>query len=379
MKYLTLGVFGTSRKEDEKRVPIHPEHLAWIEPEVRKNLYFEKGYGTPFGYTDEYLKSKSGDILEREYLFEICDIQLLPKPVQADFDQMKTGCILWGWPHCVQQHSFTQTAIDRKLTLIAWESMHRWSQHGDWQMHTFHKNNELAGYCGVLHALSLAGIDGNYGPHRKAVVISFGSVSRGATYALQAMGFHDITIFTQRYSTFVADQFVGIEYFHFEQTEEGKLISLHPDRHEYPFLEELKQADIIVNGILQNTDHPLTFVTDDEVDQLKNGFLIVDISCDKGMGFEFARPTTFKEPIFKVSNGYYYGVDHTPSYLWNSASWEISKSLLPYLPIVMKGPESWAKNNTISKAIEIQNGEILNPKIITFQHRNREYPYKVIT
>lgn len=30
MKKLTLGVIGTSRKEDEKRVPIHPDHLSTI-------------------------------------------------------------------------------------------------------------------------------------------------------------------------------------------------------------------------------------------------------------------------------------------------------------------------------------------------------------
>ena len=60
-------------------------------------------------------------------------------PVKEDFDDMKEGMIHWGWPHCVQQRDITQTAIDRKLTLIAWEAMHSWSEHeGNWQKHTFH-------------------------------------------------------------------------------------------------------------------------------------------------------------------------------------------------------------------------------------------------
>lgn len=103
---------------------------------------------------------------------------------------MKEGGILWGWLHCVQQQGFTQAAIDKRLTLIAWEVMHKWWPNGDWQMHIFHKNNELAGYAGVLHALNLDGIDGNYGPGRQAVVISFGSVSRGAIFALKGRGWH---------------------------------------------------------------------------------------------------------------------------------------------------------------------------------------------
>ncbi|MEU1532335.1 hypothetical protein [Streptomyces fagopyri] len=33
-----------------------------------------------------------------------------------------------------------------------------------------------------------------------------------------------------------------------------------------------------------------------------------------------------------------YAVDHSPSHLWNSATWEISEALLPYLRKVMSGP-----------------------------------------
>lgn len=378
MSLLSVGVFGTSRKENEHRVPIHPDQLDWIEQELRDNLYFEAHYGEPFGVSDDVLRAKTAGVLSREELFEKCDVVLLPKPVQDDFDSMREGSILWGWPHCVQQQAFTQTAIDKKLTLIAWEAMHRWSQHGDWQMHTFYKNNEMAGYCAVLHAFGLVGIDGNYGPNRKAVVISFGSVSRGAITALQGMGIHDITVYTKRYSTLVADQIAGVQYYHFEETEDGRLISLHPDRHSEPFIEELRDADIIINGILQDTDQPLTFVADDEISELKNGFLIIDVSCDEAMGFSFAKPTSFKNPMFKVAQGHYYAVDHSPSYLWNSASWEISNSLLPYLPIIMKGPESWQQSETIRRAIEIKEGIIQNPKILSFQNREAEYPHEVV-
>jgi alanine dehydrogenase len=103
--------------------------------------------------------------------------------------------------------------------------------------------------------------------------------------------------------------------------------------------------------------------------------LIVDVSCDEGMGFSFARPTPFTAPMFKVGHVNYYAVDHTPSYLWDSASWEISNSLLPYLPIVMGGPDRWAESETIQRAIEIREGVIQNPKILSFQNRREAYPH----
>ena len=73
-----------------------------------------------------------------------------------------------------------------------------WSPSGQVGRHTFYKNNEMAGYCAVIHALQLRGIDGHYGNQRKVIIFSFGAVSRGAIYALKAHGFRDITICIQR-------------------------------------------------------------------------------------------------------------------------------------------------------------------------------------
>ena len=88
--------------------------------------------------------------------------------------------MLWGWPHCVQDEEMTQLAIDRRLTLIAWEAMNHWTEDGAFSLHVFHKNNELAGYCSVLHALQLMGTTGEYGRRLRAAVISFGATARGA-------------------------------------------------------------------------------------------------------------------------------------------------------------------------------------------------------
>ena len=377
MQLLNVGVFGTSQKELEKRVPIHPDHLAEIDEEIRSHLLFEEDYGRPFGFSNDQIADRTGGVASRSELFERCDVVLLAKPVNDDFAAMRNSTVHWGWPHCVQQSAITQTAIDRKLTLIAWEAMHDWSPNGNWQRHVFYRNNEIAGYAGVLHAMNLTGIDGFYGRPLKAVVISYGSVSQGAIRALRARGVDEITVFSQRGLPLATEKLNGIDYFDFERKADGVAMSMR-DRQPRPLAAELAGTDIIVNGILQDTDRPIMFVPDEGVDQLKPGSLIVDVSCDEGMGFSFARPTSFQEPIFDVGSVHYYAVDHTPSYLWNSASWEISAALLPYLPIVMQGPESWINNETIRRAIEIDGGEIRNQKILSFQNREANYPHDLI-
>ena len=95
----------------------------------------------------------------------------------------------------------------------------------------------------------------------------------------------------------------------------------------------LAEHDIVVNCILQDTDGAARCSSTTRTwPRSGPGALIVDVSCDEGMGFEWARPTSFAEPMFAVGEDvHYYAVDHSPSYLWNSATWENSEALLPYL------------------------------------------------
>ena len=95
------------------------------------------------------------------------------------------------------------------------------------------------------------------------------------------------------------------------------------------------------------------------------------------MAFEWARPTGFADPMFTVGGTInYYGVDHSPSYLWNSASCEISEALLGFLPVVMDGSEARRIDETIRRATEISEEVILNPAILQFQSRDAAYPHE---
>lgn len=270
-----------------------------------------------------------------------------------------------------------QTAIDRRLTLIAFEAMNHWTTRGDFNLHVFHKNNELAGYCSVLHALRLIGSTGDYGPRLSAVVIGFGATARGAVTALSAHGVHDIQVLTQRGVAAVASPIHSAHMVQLNTDEGATHLSevMTPDG-DVLLPEFLASHDIVVNCTLQDVAAPLTYLRTEDLAGFAPGSLIIDVSCDEGMGFEWATPTPFSDPMFTVGEGVnYYAVDHSPSYLWNSATWEISEALLPFLRTVMEGPNAWAKDFTISRAIEIREGTIVNPSILSFQGRTAEWPY----
>ncbi len=377
MDLLSLGVLARSRKENERRLAIHPLHLERVDASVRRHIYLERGYGDRFGMPDEQLASVAGGVRSRGELLADCDVILLPKPLPDDLVGMREGQVLWGWPHCVQNEEITQLGVDRRLTLIAFEAMQHWSGDGSFHLHVFHKNNELAGYCSVLHAMQLMGITGEYGRPLRAGVISFGAAGRGAVTALKALGVNDIHVLTHREVTAVASPIHPARIVQFER-DPGDPARCHAlgENGPVPLAAYLAAFDIVVNCVLQDTGAPLMFITGGELAAFSPGSLIIDVSCDAGMGFDWARPTSFADPMFIVgSNIHYYAVDHSPSLLWNSASWEISEALLPYLETVLGGPAAWGADETIRRAIEIRDGVIQNPAILAFQHRAPQYPH----
>jgi alanine dehydrogenase len=376
---LTLGVVATSRKPDERRQAIHPAHLERIDAGLRARMFLERGYGDRLGSSDEEIAPLVGGLRSREELFADCDVLLLPKPVAEDLQTLRPGQVVWGWPHCVQDREMAQAAIDRRVTLIAWEAMNHWTRDGEFSVHVFHKNNELAGYCSVLHALQLMGWTGDYGRRLSAAVISFGATARGAVRGLSALGVSEVSVLTQRAVAAVASPFASVRMLHFSRDPANPSRALALGRPTpVPLVEVLAEHDIVVNCILQDTDAPLMFVMDADLARFRPGTLFVDVSCDEGMAFEWARPTSFADPLLTVGQGlHYYAVDHSPSFLWNSATWENSEALLGYLPIVMAGPAAWDADETIRRAIEIREGMVCNPRILSFQNRESTYPYAV--
>lgn len=374
---LRLGVMATSRKPDERRLPIHPTHLERIDADLRANMILERGYGARFGIRDDELEPLVGLMADRAEILALSDVVLLPKPQASDLEDLRDGQTLWGWPHCVQDREVTQLAIDKELTLIAWEAMNHWQADGGFGLHVFHKNNELAGYCSVLHALQLCGSTGDYGRRLSAVVIGFGATARGAVTALNAHGIHDVRVLTNRGIAAVGSPIPSVDIITFEHDPEAPYAStVHSETGPVPLAPYLAENDIVINCTLQDPNAPLTYLRTEDLAAFRPGSLIVDVSIDEGMGFDWARATSFAEPMFTVGESTnYYAVDHSPSLLWNSTTWEISEALMPFLRTVMEGPQSWAASETIDRAIEIDRGRIRNEAILAFQGRSDEYPY----
>jgi hypothetical protein len=170
-------------------------------------------------------------------------------------------------------------AIDKKLTLIAFEAMNHWASDGGFGLHVFHKNNELAGYCSVLHSLALTGSTGDYGPRLSAVVIGFGATARGAITALNAHGIHDVQVLTNRGVAAVGSPIHSVRIVQFDHDPKAPFLSeVITERGRVLLAPFLAESDMVVNCTLQNPNAPLTYLRTEDLDAFRPGSLIVDVS-----------------------------------------------------------------------------------------------------
>jgi nucleotide-binding universal stress UspA family protein len=62
---LRLGVIGSSSKENEHRLPLHPGHLDRIPAELRQRITLEHGYGARFRVSDSELAESVAGFAEK--------------------------------------------------------------------------------------------------------------------------------------------------------------------------------------------------------------------------------------------------------------------------------------------------------------------------
>ncbi|MEW2526439.1 hypothetical protein [Streptomyces sp. NPDC047071] len=340
MPELTIGLTAAHRGESGQSLPVHPQHLASLNADVRSRLFFETGYGAPFGLTDDDLARVSGGVCTRRLIFSECDVVLLYKPVLEDFMDLTEGQILWGFPHFEQDGKPPWAPVDRRHAVLAREPSLEASGDSPSAPPIGEQLEEMAAYGSVTHALACTGRTGRWGPPVHAVVLGDGPVGDGAAAALQAQGITGLTRVTKRFPAAPDASRDGVRTVQLVVDDAGECHAVSPSGH-LALRDLLAQHEVIVNCLGRDTDVPLPLLSADEASPLRPGALIVDVSQELGAGLGRARPVAFA-PVRQGADGVqYYAADDHPAYWWNSATWMLSRAILPHLGTVASGRARW--------------------------------------
>lgn len=311
--------FPIPRKRNERRRALIPGHVPDMpNPD---NLVLETGYGEVLGYRDEDYRKRGCVVASRDVVCD-CPVICIPKAVPTD-EYFQAGKTVFGWIHAVQGRRMTDVLVQHKMTAIAWEEMFENGRH------TFWRNQELSGEAAVAQAF----LEWGRVPYEcKVAVVGRGNVARGAMRALERAG-TAVMVYDRKTSPTL--------------------------RH------DIGRYDVIVNAVrwdVFRTDH---IVYEEDLEKMKPGSLIIDVSCDEGMGIESSHPTSIKQPVYWHKGILHYAVDHTPTLFFQTASQCISEALSRFLPGLVKEEP----NGVLEAATIIRNGEILDEHIVRFQKR----------
>lgn len=93
--------------------------------------------------------------------------------------------------------------------------------------------------------------------------------------------------------------------------------------------------------------------------------MIIDVSCDRNGGIETSVPTTIKDPVYYVNGVLHYVVDHTPSLFHKTFTQNNSEVIWRHLDQLQEN----RCDETLSDALIMENGRIVDKEIIKFQNR----------
>lgn len=316
----TVG-FPISPKENENRRAILPDDLSKLSDP--SNVYIEHGFGRVLGISDdEYIKAGCNICTHEEAINKdiVCD----PKIGDADYlDMMHEGQTIFGWVHATQNRDITDKIINGKLTAFAWENMFEKGRHVFWF------NNELAGEAAIINGFQCYG-QLPYG--LEVAVIGNGNTARGAVRVLNMLGAH---------------------------------VMQYNRRQEELLRDEIGSYDVIVNCILWDVRRKDHIIYREDLKRMKNGAMIIDVSCDRNGGIETSVPTSIEKPTYVVDGILHYAVDHTPSFFYKTFSRNNSRIIYKFIEELM--------NDTPGKILMdskiIDRGIIIDEEIINYQGR----------
>lgn len=316
----TIG-FPISKKENEKRRALIPEHIRYIDhPEC---LVFEKGYGDILGVSDKDFLDLGCKIAGRQNVLNsdvICD----PKIGDAEYlEELNENTVVFGWIHATQNRDITDKLLNNKLTGYAWEKMFYKGRHVFW------RNNELAGEAAVMHAFQCFGKM----PYETDVaVIGRGNTARGAIRILNMLGANVVQ---------------------YDRKTESLL------------REEIDRYDVIVNCVLWDVMRNDHIIYKSDLLKMKNNSMIIDVSCDRNGGIESSVPTTIEQPTYRVNRVLHYVVDHTPALFFKTFTTDNSRVIYPYINQLI----NCTTDDVLNDALIIDKGNIVDKEIIEFQNR----------
>jgi len=308
----------------EKRICLTPDAVAAFTNHGHR-IILESGAGDGANYSDnEYSEAGAKISYSTEEVFG-CNIVLkVEPPTLKEIGLMQPQSTLFSALQLkTQNKKYFETLAKKRITAIAFDFIT--DEHGVFPV--VKSLSEIAGISSVLIAAELMHnnsdgnglLFGNIGgvPPSEVVILGAGTVGEFAARSAIGLGAR-VKVFDNSITKLRRLQH-NLNSLVYTSTIQPKTLQ-----------KALMRCDVAIGAVRGKTRTPI-LVSEEMVEQMKEGAVIVDVSIDSGGCFETSEITTHKKPTFTKYGVIHFCVPNIPSRYSRTASLSISNIFTPYL------------------------------------------------
>lgn len=348
-------------KNHEYRVAMTPIEVAALTKEGHE-VVVEKKAGGGIGIGDEeYIAAGARIEDDTEQLFAQAELIVKVKePQPSEIELLQPNQLLFTYLHLAASAELTQQLVNRKISAIAYETV----QNYDGSLPLLQPMSLIAGRMATQiganllqkehggRGVLLAGAPG--AERGNVVILGAGTVGENALKIAVGMG-ANVTIFNrspQRLDT------LDRQYSNRIQTllATPELIS-----------SALRDADLLIGAVLVKGAKAPQLVSASQVESMKPGSVIVDVSIDQGGCIETIHATSHEKPSYLHTGIVHYAVTNIPAAVARTSTLALTSRTLPYIvELANNGLKNSLRDNaSLRSGLNIHQGLVCQEAVAT--------------
>lgn len=166
---------------------------------------------------------------------------------------------------------------------------------------------------------------------------------------------------------------------HLDQILKGRITTIASNRGAIERF--VAEADLVIGAVLVAGARAPIVVTQDMVQTMKRGAVIVDVAVDQGGCIETTHETTHTEPVYELHGVLHYAVGNMPGAVPHTSTYALTNATLPYQMTIAKlGTRVAAKTNlAIAHGVNTVHGQITNTAVAAGLATNFVDPLAALT
>nr|WP_295970157.1 alanine dehydrogenase [uncultured Bacillus sp.] len=341
-------------KNNESRVALTPSGVVSLVHAGHKVL-MEVGAGIGSAFTDEEYAAAGARIIEQaaDVWGQAEMIMKVKEPLESEYQYFRKGLILFTYLHLAAEPELTKALKESGVFAIAYETVEV-----NRTLPLLSPMSEVAGRMSAqIGAQFLQRINGGKGillagvpgvSRGKVTIVGGGVVGTNAAKMAIGLG-ADVTILDLS-----ADRLRQLDDIFGNSI---KTLMSNP----YNIAEAVKEADLLIGAVLIPGAKAPKLVTEEMVQSMKPGSVIVDVAIDQGgIVATNDRVTTHDDPTFVKHGVVHYAVANMPGAVPRTSTFALTNVTVPYaLQIANKGPiQAIIDNPALKLGVNVVNGEV---------------------